>query len=182
MAQHEGRLETIRRRAFEVVEAAEASDRLSRAFDLVIVSLVVLNVSAVVVETVPGVTARYGRLFFLFEVFSVVVFTAEYVLRLWSCTAGEKYRHPIGGRVRFAFTPMALIDLVAIIPFYLPMLFVVDLRFLRALRMFRVFRLFKVARYTESLRSLREVFSNRKEQLLLTGEPAEIETRAKALI
>jgi voltage-gated potassium channel len=162
------KVERIRLRAFQVVEAAETEDRVSRWFDTVIVTLVMLNVLAVVVETLPGIKARYAPYFWAFEVFSVVVFTVEYVLRLWSCTASGKYRHPLGGRLRFALTPLALVDLVAILPFYLPMVMTVDLRFLRALRMFRIFRLFKVARYTESLRALRAVFRNKKEQLLLT--------------
>jgi voltage-gated potassium channel len=104
----------------------------------------------------------------LFEVISVAIFTVEYLLRLWSWTENEKYRHPFFGRLRYIFTPMALIDFFAILPFYMPMFIPFDLRFLRGLRLFRVFRLLKLGRYVKSLRTIKNVFVRKKEELLIT--------------
>lgn len=154
----------IKRRIWEVVEVAAGDDRLSRIFDICIISLIFLNVIAVVLETVPEVRAQYEDQLYLFEVFSSLVFTAEYVLRLWTCTTDPRYQGAILGRLRYARTPMAIVDLMAVLPFYLPMFTNVDLRFLRVLRMFRLFRLI---RYSESLSLLDDVLVEKKEQLAI---------------
>jgi len=157
----------VRRRVFEVLEVAGEGDTPSRIFDIFIVGLILLNLIAVILETVKGLSARYGSLFRNVEIFSVVVFTIEYISRIWTCTANERFRRPILGRTRFVFTPLPIVDLLAILPFYLPMLIPFDLRFLRILRLVRVFRMFKMARYFESLRILGNVFRTKKEDLTI---------------
>ena len=154
-----------RSRAYEILEKASPGDGASRAFDLSIVTLIVLNVAMVVVETVRDLSVRYGGFFDAFELFSVLVFTVEYLLRLWSCTADPRFRQPFWGRIRFALTPMALVDLLAIAPFYLPMVTGVDLRVIRSVRLVRLFRLFKMGRYVVSLRILGAVLREKKEEL-----------------
>jgi len=156
-----------RERVFKVLEMAEAGDTPSRAFDLFIISLISLNVLAVILGTVDSLAAKYGDFFRYFEVFSVAVFTVEYVLRLWSCTSGPRYADPVKGRLRYAVSPLAMVDLLAILPFYLPMLIPIDLRFIRALRLFRLFRLFKMGRYSTSLKVLGDVIRAKKEELLI---------------
>jgi voltage-gated potassium channel len=109
--------------------------------------------------------------FYYFEMASVAVFSVEYVLRLWSCTVEEKYARPILGRLRYAVTPLALIDLAAIAPFY-PMAFLgirtADTASIRALRLFRLMRLFKTTRYSQSLQIMGRVLRAKKEQILVT--------------
>jgi len=102
-----------------------------------------------------------------FEIYSVIFFTIEYALRLWTCTLDERFRQPVWGRVRYVVTFMALVDLLAILPFYLPMLLPVDLRFLRALRLFRIFRLVKLGRYSGALRTLGNVVKRKKAELAM---------------
>jgi hypothetical protein len=104
-------------------------------------------------------------LFWLFEHFSVAVFTIEYVLRMWLCTENASYRHPLSGRIKYFFTPFAIIDLIAIAPFYLPMLIPVDLIFLRALRLVRLLRLLKLGRYSESIKLMGSVLKSKKEEI-----------------
>jgi len=101
-------------------------------------------------------------------VFSIAIFTIEYLLRLWTCTINNRFRDPLMGRIRFALTPLALVDLMAILPFYLPMLIPFDLRFIRAVRLFRLFRLFKIGRYSRSLRTIGNVLKSKKEDLFIT--------------
>jgi voltage-gated potassium channel len=124
-------------------------------------------VAAVVLETVDWINASYGRLFHAFDVFSVAVFTVEYILRAWSCTENPRFRTPISGRLRYLITPMAIIDLLAILPFYLPFV-IPDLRFVRALRLFRLFRILKLARYSDALKTFTEVLNLKKEELGVT--------------
>jgi len=158
-------MSTVADRAFEVLEAARPDDKAGTVLRWGLVALIISNVAAVVLATVPGVGARFASYFHAFEVFSVVVFSVEYAVRLWCSTSSERYRGPLVGRLRFALTPLAIIDLLAILPFYLPALLPVDLRFLRALRLFRLVRMLKIARYSESLRAFANVFSAKKEEL-----------------
>ncbi len=87
---------------------------LGRCFPVAILGLILLNVLAVILESVESIHRDFGRAFEIFETFSVLVFTIEYVIRAWSCVADDRYRGSIGGRLRFVVTPMAIIDLLAI--------------------------------------------------------------------
>lgn len=157
----------IKKRVFEILEA-RTSDRVSRFFMIFILTLITLNVIAVILETVEGLSNQFSTLFTTFEIISVAIFTVEYVLRIWSCTVDEKYHGAIKGRIRFALTPMALIDLVAVLPFYLPFIMRLDLRFIRSLRLLRFFRLLKVGRYSEALGIFSRAIKAKKEELILS--------------
>jgi len=161
-------MQRVRERIFEILETSLPDDWASRMFGVFITTLISLNVLMVVLETVEKLSLEYEVLFKTFEMFSVGVFTVEYFLRLWTCTTDRGFEHPIVGRVRFALTPLALIDLMAILPFYLPMIFPLDLRFIRAVRLLRLFRVFKLARYSESLETLGNVLKAKREELVLT--------------
>ena len=99
--------------------------------------------------------------FAVFEPFSIAVFSVEYVLRLWSCTTNPRYAHPVRGRLRFLLSPLGLIDLLAILPFFMPF-FGIDLRFVRTVRLLRIFRIVKLVRYSRALRLLGNVVMDRK--------------------
>jgi voltage-gated potassium channel len=157
-----------KRRIFETLEKGEGDDRLSKRFDIFIMSLILLNVAAVILETVESIHNRIPEVFYYFEIFSVIVFTLEYLGRLWTCTYYEKYPHPFWGRVRFFFSFAGVIDLLAILPFYLPLVFVMDGRVLRMLRLFRILRIFKMGRYSTAFNLITRVISQRKEELLIT--------------
>ena len=139
-----------------MLDIAAPDDPVSRVIDFALIALISLNVVAVILESVPSLAAEYGGFFSRFETLSVVVFSVEYVLRVWSAIDDDEvdYGHPVLGRVRFMLTPMALIDLVAILPFYLGFFVSVDLRFMRVLRLLRVF---KLTRYSSSMSLLLEV-------------------------
>ena len=157
----------IKRRTFKILELPTGDDLASRLFVVSVMTLIVFNVFAVMLETVDEIGKPLGRLFTVLEIFSVAVFTVEYVLRLWSCTADPRYAGAFKGRLRYALSPMAVIDLLAIMPFYLEFL-PFDLRFIRSLRLFRLLRVFKLARYSASLRTLDDVLRSKKEELLVT--------------
>jgi voltage-gated potassium channel len=133
-----------------------ANARTLRNLDAGLFALIVLNVMASVVGTMPGVEARYGRELWLFEVFSVVVFTVEYVIRVWAAR----------DRLRYVLSPLAIIDLIAVLPFYLPLLGV-DLRFVRAFRLLRLFRLAKLARYVRAMGVFGQVLRAKREELVI---------------
>lgn len=152
-------------RIFETF-AAGAGGRLGRFVDIAIMTLIVLNVAAVTLATVPSLYSQYRQFFVTFELVSVAVFTVEYLARVAFCTTRPEYDHPITGRIKFMLSPYLVIDLLAILPFYVGVFFL-DLRFLRALRLFRFFRLFKLTKYSNSIRKFGVVVRKQKEDLVV---------------
>jgi len=158
-----------KRRTYQILDVAKANDPLSRAFDLFIIGLIVLNVLALMLATVSALNIRFGKGFRIFEIASVAIFTVEYALRIWSCTTNPRFARPVAGRFRYAFSGFLLIDLLAILPFYLTLAFpaapILDLRFLRITRLMRIFRILKLGRYSESMQTLGRVLRKKKEEL-----------------
>lgn len=154
-----------RRDVFEIL-AVDGDHPLSHPFDVFIMSLIAVNVVVVMLATVGPLYRAHAPFFRAFEVVSVAVFTVEYVARVWTCTFDEDYTDPVFGRLRFARRPFLLVDLLAILPFYLSGLFI-DLRFLRSLRLLRFFRLLKFARYSESMRRFGYVIREKREDLTI---------------
>ena len=104
---------------YRVIEVTPHNDWLGKTFDRFMITLISLNVVAFTFETVHSISIPYKSYFNDFETFSVVIFTVEYVLRLWTCTLDREFRQPIGGRLKFAFTPLSIIDFISILPYYL---------------------------------------------------------------
>jgi len=157
----------VKKRVFDVLNVADRGDVTSRVVDLLIMTLILLNVIAVILETVESIAVKYSTLLHAFDTFSVAVFTVEYLVRIWACTTDPRYADPLVGRARFAMRPMILIDLLAILPFYLPAFIPMDLRAMRVLRMFRLLRVFKLARYSSAMQQLGHVLHRQKEELLV---------------
>ena len=158
----------IKNKIFKIIEPADKYDTPSLIFDSFIITLIMLNVLSIILESFQGLNDRYYYYFRLFEIISVTIYTIEYLLRLW--TADLKYlnKNKIIARLLYIITPLAIIDLLAILPFYLPMIIPFDLRFIRMLRLIRIFRLFKIQRYSKSLRIISKVLNSRKEELFVT--------------
>jgi voltage-gated potassium channel len=135
-----------------------ASRRAGQVLDYFVLALILATVAAVIIGTVPEVQASYGAELAAFEVFSLAVFSVEYVVRLWLAP----------DRWRYARSPLALIDLAAVLPFYLPFLGV-DLRVARAFRLLRFFRIAKAARYTRALHVFADVARAKREEMVVAG-------------
>ena len=155
---------TLKQRVHELLAVSAEDNPHSRAVDLAILGLIFLNILALVLETVDPVYRQNPAAFDLFENISLVIFSVEYLLRVWSCTTLPTHGHPLGGRIRFIFTPLAIIDLLAILPLYLPLLGL-DMRFTRVVRLLRFFRLAKLFRYSSALRLLGRVVLSKQSEL-----------------
>ena len=142
-------------------------DRWSHRFDVGLMALIILSVIGVMLESVPLIAEQFGPALFTFETAAVLVFTVEYVGRLWTCTLDKRFTGAVNGRLRWARSPLAIVDLLAVLPFYLPFLGV-DARFLRVLRLLRILRLAKLQRYMKSLLLLGKVWSNRRYEIVMT--------------
>jgi voltage-gated potassium channel len=160
--------QSLKQKAYHIMNATEEGGLTGPIINSFILLLIIGNIVALILETVEEIASPNIQIFRTFESFSVIIFTIEYLLRLWSITSNPVYQKPAAGRARFALTPLAIIDILAILPFYLPMILPIDLRFLRALRMVRLFRIFKVVRYTKSFKLMGNVFRSRKEELIIT--------------
>jgi len=172
MSQHQT---TIRQRTFEILEG-EVAGKASRFCEIFVASLVVLNVLAIILESVHEIHEAYGTFFHYFDLFSVAVFSLEYVLRVWSYA--EKFKDNGGsswqGRKSYLFSFYGLVDFFSTVPFYLQLL--MPGTDLRVLRMFRLLRIFKLSRYNsamddmfEAIKSERDSFSSALFLLLISG-------------
>ena len=133
-----------------------------------IIVLIILNVIAVILETVQSIHDAYREFFRIFDLVSVVIFTIEYVLRVWSCNHDPRYKHTFFGRLKYMVSTDALIDLLAILPFYVHVFVGLDLRVLRILRLLRFLRLFRLTAYMKSAKMIKNVFVKRASELKLS--------------
>jgi voltage-gated potassium channel len=154
-----------RKKLFTLLESYKQNDSSTLWFDRFIIVLILLNTLAVILETLPDPQQIMSPWFYYFEIFSIGIFTVEYFCRLWVCVEdeSEKFIHPIRGRLKYMFSPMALVDLIAILPFYLTLFVGIDLRFIR---LFRLLRILKMWRYLPIINTLVTVFQREKQALL----------------
>ena len=162
------RWKKVKQRVFEIISKAESGDRASLIFDWSIMIQIALSILTIILDSFQSIHEKYQSLFQVFEIVTVVVFTIEYILRIW--TADLLYpdaKHPY---LKYIFSFMAIIDLLAILPFYLPF-FSADLRFLRMMRLFRLFRLLRVlklGRYFDALQIIVKVIRTSAPQLIMS--------------
>ena len=157
-------LNLSRKRVWEILEPAEPEDKISKVIDVFLVSLIFFNILMVILETVDKLFIEYELFFKYFEFFSVIIFSIEYIGRLWSCIENKsKNETNSNARIKYIFSFSAIIDAIAILPSLLAYFFpTVDLRFVRALR---IFRLLKFSRYSNSINTLLIVLWDQRKSL-----------------
>jgi len=126
-----------------------------------------VNVTTVVLDLLEVIPAGSEPVFYVIEAVSVIIFTVEYILRLWTVDILFSREKPLKARLKYALSPMSLIDIVAILPFYLPMAFPVNMTILRLLRLLRLLRILKLNRYSNAKTS-EMILSSIKEAIVLT--------------
>ena len=158
------RVTELRRRVYQVLEQGPVGDAMGVVIDRLLVLLILLNLVAVALESVPEYGARYALAFNLIEIVSLVVFTVEYGLRLWVAVEHGPHRHLNGARARlkYALSPAGIVDLAAVLPFWFAFVLPADLRFVLV---FRIVRFFKIARYSPAMRSLLDVLYRERRAL-----------------
>ncbi|MEW7292465.1 ion transporter [Aquimarina sp. 2304DJ70-9] len=159
---------SIKKRSYEILEKGEPDDQWSRRVDLFIVYLIFFNVLAIVLESINWLRKDYQDVFDFIELFSICIFTIEYIFRIWSITEKEEYSAPIRGRLKYLFSFYSIIDLLAVVPAYIPLLATVDARVIRGVRLIRLFRILKLSRYNNAFSHIRHVISSKKEELIIS--------------
>ncbi len=140
-------------RILEILEKAKPGDKTSQYSDLFLSTLIILNLLAVSLESVESIGNVFRYEFYVFELFSVSIFIFEYLLRIWATGANGdgSLSSSFKARLKYILGFTGIIDLLAILPSLLPLLFSVDLRWLRVLRLLR---LLKISHYSSALEDL----------------------------
>jgi voltage-gated potassium channel len=155
--------------AYRLLEGPAKGDLVRKGIIAFLFFLISLNVLIVFVETESGLYAAYASILQVITVFSFGFFTVEYLLRLWVCTLNPAYASPVRGRLRYAVSALALFDLIAILPFYIPLAIPFDLRVLRIFRLTRIFTVLKLGRFSNAWDSLTYTVRTRKEELFIAA-------------
>lgn len=150
---------TLRRFVYNNLHNDDYETRFSRGLNLFLITLIMMNAAAVLIESIQKYYELYHHYFYYFELFSIVVFTLEYVLRFWSIAEHNSFESAWKNRLKWVTSGGAIIDLLAILPAYLNFFVHFDLRFLRIVRLLR---LLKLTRYFVSLQILLRVIEREK--------------------
>lgn len=153
---------------YTLLESPANTNKVRKAIIFFIAALILLNVVMVILETVNSLYLQYTTFFYFFDLFTVIVFTTEYLLRVWCCVKNPLYSSPVRGRIRYALSPYALIDLIALTPFFLPLIFPIEFRLLRLLRLLRLFRVLRLGKYSNAFETFVDVLKSKKEELVIT--------------
>lgn len=135
-----------RSKAYQLLEVNSNISNVAKGINVFLIILIITNVIAAIFESDSNYHAIYQAQFAWFELISLGIFCAEYILRVWCCVEAKEYCElsPLKARIKYIVTPIALIDLIAILPFIIAMFFSIDLR---SLRLIRVLRLLKLTHY-----------------------------------
>lgn len=161
-------LRTLQKRFYHILEQTSRPEPLRKPFEEALIILIAINVLVIVLESIPSLFEQYENFFVYFELVVVLIFTVEYILRAWACTVNEKYKHRIKGRTKYLLSSFALIDLFAILPFYLAFFFPGTIVLIRLSQILRLFRVFKIGRYFRHWEVFVYVFKDKKSELQIT--------------
>ena len=157
--------ESTKKRIFEIIQIGKETDFVSRAFDFTIVVAILLNLLIAIAETFESMEG-YTPLFRSVETATVILFTVEYILRVW--TAGYLYPEKSKGKavVKFITSFHGIVDLLSFLPFYLPIFFPEGIVAFRMFRIVRILRLFQVNKYYDALNVIGRVLRRKRSQLI----------------
>ena len=133
----------------------DTDTRAGRAFDLVVLCLILVSVASLSVETLPNLPPKVRSALWMSEIVITILFTVEYALRI--ATAERK--------AEYIFSFYGIIDLIAVLPFYLAL--GIDLRVIRSVRLFRVFVIFKLARYSRAMERFGKALVRTRDEVMV---------------
>ncbi|MBI4865297.1 MAG: ion transporter [Candidatus Riflebacteria bacterium] len=156
---------SLRRTIHRALNPDGAESGPERHVTRAMVLLIILSTVSAICETSEACRQWAGRALVDLELVTTWVFTLEYLVRLWSCTVDPRYSRPVTGRLRYALTPLALVDLMAVLPYYLSAGGITSLVVLRCLRLIRLMRVLKLVHYTPTLRLFAHVIRNKGSEI-----------------
>ena len=156
---------SFKQRVFNIIGPSEDEHFLGRIFDFLITLLILASVIIVFVVTFD-IPPRVHSWLLLTEGAISVVFTIEYLLRIWTAPCLYPKVSPWQARVKYVFSAMAVVDLIAIMPFYAPLVLPPGFLGLRALRLVRLLRILKLNRHFEALAAIGEVIKDKSRDIV----------------
>jgi len=158
----------IKQNIFEIIQPSAEGKTVSRLFDLFIMILILISVVSVFLMTFEEIPRNIIRSLREAECATMLVFSLEYLSRVWTADLLYPEEKPWRARLKYIRSPMAVIDLLAILPFYLPMLISFDLVGIRAIRLVRFLRLLKLNRYSDAFMAITDVFRAKSREILVS--------------
>lgn len=155
-----------RKRMFEIVEVATPEDKASRAYDLLNMITIVINLIVSLAYTFETVRLKYGRALITLEMITVVFFAMDYLLRLATAKFRYKRRSEIRAALKYILSASGIIDLLSFLPYWLPIFFPSGAVAFRMFRIVRIFRLFRINSYYDSLNVITEVITSKSQQII----------------
>lgn len=149
---------------FHILHRPLPGTRYARLTSIFLATLIIVNCLALSLETVASIYAGHAWLFQALEVASTGIFTVEYVLRVWTCVEDPRYCAPFTGRLRYIRSPLAILDLLAILAYFAP----VDLRFLRIFRLSRLFRVLHLEVFNRAMQAILDAIGRRRHLLYVS--------------
>jgi voltage-gated potassium channel len=163
------KVKTFKRRVHQILEGfgGEKNDKVRQYVNLVLISLIALNILAVVFSSEAKFYNLYSYQLRLLQLISIPIFTVEYLLRLWVCDFNPLFRG-LKGRIKYMLTPFMFGDLLALLHFYMPGIVQWDMRFLRILRFGKMMSILRFSKYSHALRTLIKVMKKKKEAIRMS--------------
>ena len=159
----------VKEKVFRLIDRGDSKENYSgKLFEIIIIILIIASIVEIILESFETINNAYSSYFRIFEIFTVVIFSIEYLLRLWTADLKFKNESKIDSRIKFIISGTGIIDLLAILPFYLPLIFKFDLRFIRILRVIRLTRILKLNRSTKAFKIIGSIFIEKRSELAIT--------------
>ena len=159
---------SLKQNIFLLLDDEKGNKKGDYFVEYLISGLILLNVIAIFLESYKSVNEKYSTLFYGIELISIIIFSMEYLLRIWVADLQYPTLSPFKARLKYIFSFLGLVDLFSILPFYLPFLITIDLRVMRVLRLLRLLRLLKLNRHSKSLQLIGKVLKNTRNDILVT--------------
>ncbi len=159
----------LKEKLYETLENSRENkpqSKLGKIVNVILIALILMTLAAIILQSFKSINDRYSLWFSFFEIFTVIVFSIEYLARVYISDFKNNGEKSLKCRIKYILTPMAIVDLLAILPFFIPFIIPLDLRFLRLLRLTRILRLFKLNRYSSAMRTITIVIKSKRDELL----------------
>lgn len=153
----------FRQKLFHILHKPSPQNPWAKYVNYLLAAFIVTNALFVAIETLPSIGPAFRPYFLGFEILSTSIFAIEYLARLWVCVEQGRYAEPVWGRLRYALSPLPILDLIVILTFWSA----VDLRFLRVARMVRLLKVLNLAHFEQSLSRVGAALNRRKELLIV---------------
>lgn len=158
----------MKQKIYHLIEKGSHGSKVNLLFDYFIIILIISNVIAIAIDTLTGLSDQLRYELKIFEITSVIIFSIEYMLRIYISDITHPAKSKKASVIKFIFSPFGIIDMLAILPFYIPFIIKVDLRFLRIIRLIRFFRVLKINRYNSTLILFRDVLKEKRAEIGMT--------------